>query len=485
MSTVQRIARNTTVLLIAQAASYLLAFGYMMYLARYLGAAGFGILSFALAFTAIFGVFTDFGLHPLMVREIARDKSLVPKYLANISLMKIILVTIAFGLIALAINLMGYPEQTIRVVYLVALYVIVTAFTQMFYAVFQAFERMEYESLGRVLNSALILCGVILAINSGLSVTGFASLFFFASIIVLIYSFVILRWKITIPPLAWSPLKIEMDRRFWKSTLREALPFGLAMAFVTVFYWVDSVMLSYMKGDAVVGWYNAAYRMVLVLIFIPAAFAAAIFPVMSRFYVTARDALRLSCHKFFKYMAILGVPIGVGTTLLAPRFIRLIFGVEYTNSVLALQILVWSSVLIFMSVPFGNLFNSLNKQAIVTKITGACVILNVVLNLILIPRYSLVGASIATVATELLSLTLFFLWARKVDYGLPQKETAGIITRVIISSALMGIFIAYFHNLNLLALVPLAALLYFVILYLIRGINKEDIALIRMATVRK
>ena len=202
MSTVQRIAQNTTVLLVAQAASYLLAFGYMMYLARYLGAAGFGILSFALAFAGIFGVFTDFGLHPLMVREIARDKSLVPKYLTNISLMKIILVTITFGLIALAINLLGYPEQTIRVVYLVALYVIVTAFTQMFYAVFQAFERMEYESLGRVLNSLLILCGVILAINSGFSVTGFASLFFFASVIVLIYSFTILKWKIIAPPLA-------------------------------------------------------------------------------------------------------------------------------------------------------------------------------------------------------------------------------------------------------------------------------------------
>ena len=479
MSTVQRIARNTTVLLVAQAASYLLAFVYMMYLARYLGAAGFGILSFALAFTGIFGVFTDFGLHPLMVREIARDKSLVPKYLANISLMKIILVTITFGLIALAINLMGYPEQTIRVVYLVALYVIVTAFTQMFYAVFQAFERMEYESLGRVLNSLLILCGVILAINNDFSVAGFASLFFFASVIILIYSFVILRWKITTPPLAWSPFKVEMDRRFWKSTLKEALPFGLSMTFVMIFFWVDSVMLSYMKGDAVVGWYNAAYRMVLVLLFIPTAFTAAIFPVMSKFYATSRSSLRSSYERFFKYMTILGIPIGVGTTLLAPRFIRLIFGVEYTNSILALQILVWSSVLIFMSVPFGNLFNSLNKQAIVTRITGACVILNVGLNLILIPRYSLIGASIATVSTQFLLLALCFVWSGKIKYNMPGKEVAGIITRVLISSVLMGLFIVPCHNLNLLALVPLAALLYFVILYLIRGVNKEDINLIR------
>ena len=88
-----------------------------MYTARYLGAAGFGILSFALAFTGIFGVFSDLGLGTLTVREVARDKSLASKYLRNIAVMKIILVVITFGLIALTINLLGYPEQTIKVVY--------------------------------------------------------------------------------------------------------------------------------------------------------------------------------------------------------------------------------------------------------------------------------------------------------------------------------------------------------------------------------
>jgi O-antigen/teichoic acid export membrane protein len=67
MSTVRRIAKNTPALLVAQVASYLLGFFYVMYAARYLGAAGFGILSFALAFTGIFAVFGDLGLQPLTV----------------------------------------------------------------------------------------------------------------------------------------------------------------------------------------------------------------------------------------------------------------------------------------------------------------------------------------------------------------------------------------------------------------------------------
>jgi Polysaccharide biosynthesis protein. len=143
MNTVQRIAKNTGVLLASQVVSYVFGFFYVMYTARYLGAEGFGVLSFALAFTGIFGVFSDLGVSTLTVREVARDKSLAGKYLGNIVVMKVILVAITFGLIALTINLLGYPEQTIKVVYLVALYIIFGAFSNIFNSIFQAYEKMN------------------------------------------------------------------------------------------------------------------------------------------------------------------------------------------------------------------------------------------------------------------------------------------------------------------------------------------------------
>ena len=76
MNIVQRIAKNSLVLLASNIISNILGFFYLMYIARYLGAEGFGILSFALAFTGIFSVFSDLELGPLTVREVARDKSL-------------------------------------------------------------------------------------------------------------------------------------------------------------------------------------------------------------------------------------------------------------------------------------------------------------------------------------------------------------------------------------------------------------------------
>ncbi|MCL0070516.1 flippase [Dehalococcoidia bacterium] len=485
MDTVQRIAKNTGVLLVAQVGSYLLAFLYMMYIARYLGPADFGTLSFALAFTGIFSIFGDLGLGQLTVREVARDKTLASKYLTNIAIMKIILAVITFGLIALTINLMGYPQETITVVYLIGLSVIFMAFTQMFYSIFQAFERVEFQAIGQMLNAALLLAGAIIVIKLGLDVVTFASLFVLVSLLTLAYSFIIVRRKISNPPLVWSPRTMELDWDFWKPTIKEALPFGLSMISIAIFHWIDTVMLSLMKGDTVVGWYNASYRLTLAFLCIPAALNFAIFPVMSRFYMTSQNSLRLSTEKYFKYMAIVGIPLGLGTTLLAHRIIPLIFGAEYTPSIIVLQILVWSSVFIFMNSTFGRLFESSNKQIIVTKIVGICALLNVILNLIFIPKYSYIAASATTVATEFTALALCFIWSRKIGYNIPGRKLGSIFPRVLGASVVMGVFIVYFQDLSLLALIPSAALLYFMVLYIIRGIDKEDIALLQGAVRRK
>ena len=467
MNTVQRIAKNTGVLLVSQIASYILGFFFVMYTARYLGAGGFGILSFALAFTGIFGVFSDLGLSTLTVREVARDKTLASKYLGNIAVVKIILVVITFGLIAITINLLGYPEQTIKVVYLVALSFIFGAFSNMFNSIFQAYEKMEYVSVGRILSSALMLAGALFAISYGFDVVGFASIYFIVSVIVLGYSFVVCVWKFAKP-------KIEVDWSFWKPTIKEALPFGLSSIFVTIYYWIDSVMLSLMKGNEVVGWYNAAYRLILIPLFIPSILNVVIFPVMSRFYISSKDSLRFTSERYFKYMAIAGFPIGVGTTLLADRIILLIFGVGYMNSIIALQILIWSSVFIFLSGAFARLLETSNRQITITKITAINASANVVLNLILIPRFSYIGASIATVITEFSALMLGIIACSKIGYKISKKDLLGL-SKVIIASLLMGILIIRLKDLNLLFLILLAAVFYFTVLYVLKEFEEEDI----------
>lgn len=479
MNTVQRIAKNTGFLLAANIISRALGFFYVMYTARYLGAEGFGILSFALAFTGIFGVFTDLGLHSLTVREVARDKSLASKYLNNITVIKVILVSVTFGIIVLVINILGYPEQTIKVVYLITLSVIFTAFTGMFYSVFQAFEKMEYQSLGQILNSILMFSGVILAIKCNFTIIVFASIYFIASIIVLGYSFTILRCKFSNSSLAWFPRKIEIDWSFWKSTIKQALPFGLTGISGMIYTYTDSIMLSLMQGNEVVGWYNAAYRLILILLFIPGIINSAIFPSMSKFYISSQNTLKLMCEKYFKIMLIIGIPIGVGTTLLASRIILAIFGNGYRPSIIALQILVWTMVFTFVGAAFVKLFESINKQITITKISGICVIVNILLNLLLIPKFSYVGASIATVITETILVGNIFFFTYKIGYGIQGKKIMKSILKVIFASLIMGTFIWYFKSLSLIPLILFAIFIYFFLLCIVREINEEDAQLFK------
>ena len=176
-------------------------------------------------------------------------------------------------------------------------------------------------------------------------------------------------------------------------------------------------------------------------------------------------------------MAIVSVPLGIGTTLLASQIITFIFGVPYENSAIALQILIWATVFIFLTAAFLRLFETSNRQMMVTKITAVGMVENVTLDLILIPRFSYVGTSIATAATELTVLLLCVFVSSRITYPLSKKDIGNLV-KIGAASLLMGSFIVYLGNLNLLSVFP-AVLLYFTVLYLLRVVDNEDIALFR------
>lgn len=446
-----------------------LGFFFVMYTARYLGAEGFGVLSFALAFTGMFGVLMDVGLSTLTIRNVARDNSLVCKYLGNIAMMKIVMAIVVFGLIVMTINFLGYPEQTIKVVYIIAFSIIFNTFIVLFNSIFQAYEKMEYVSIGRILNSVLMLVGILIAIKQSFGIIEVASIYFIVTAIVLLYSFVICVWKFVLP-------KMEMDWEFWQYMIKEALPFGLTGIFTTIYFWIDSVMLSLMQSDEAVGWYNAAYRLVMMLLFIPLLFNTTLFPSMSRFHISSTKSLKFICKKYFKFLILISIPIGVATTLLADKIILLIFGAGYIQSIGVLQLLIWVLVFIFANAPITLLFTSTNMQNIITKITGISMVVNIILNLLLIPKFSYLGASAATLITEFMVMTLAFVYAYKSGYNIHKMQLVSIAYKVIIASLIMGLFIQSFKSLNLFFICTFIAIpVYIVSLYFIGGIDKDDI----------
>jgi O-antigen/teichoic acid export membrane protein len=329
---------------------------------------------------------------------------------------------------------------------------------------------MEYQSLGLILSTGATFAVVMWGITARLGVVWFAFAYLVGSLAVAIYSLTVYSTKFSLP-------HIEVDVKFWRRILPEALPFALTGLFTTIYFYIDSVLLSVMSGAEAVGWYNAPYRLIMVLLFIPTVISTAVFPAMSRFHATANDSFRLIYKRYFKYMAIVSVPLGIGTTLLAGQIITLIFGVAYGNSAIALQILIWATVFIFLTAAFLRLFETSNRQMIVTKIAAVGLVENVTLDVILIPRFSYVGASIATAATELTVLLLCVFVSSRITYPLSKKDAAGLV-KIGAASVLMGLLIVCLGNLNLLSVFP-AVLLYFTVLYLIRVVDKEDLAMFR------
>jgi len=470
MSTARTIAKSSILLLIGQIVSLGIAAVYGIVLARYLGVTGFGLLSTAIAFTTVFAPFTSLGLSTLATREVARDKSLASKYLGNLIIIEIALASGTFCLIALVAYVLRYPPETITLIYILALSVVCGGFTAIFYSLFQAFERMQYQSLGLILSTGATCVVVIWGITAGLGVVWFAFAYFVGSLAVTIYSLIVYSTKFSQP-------HIEIDLKFWKRILPEALPFALSGLFTTIYFYIDSVLLSVMKGADAVGWYNAPYRLIMVLLFVPTVISTAVFPAMSRFHATANDSFRLIYKRYFKYMAIVSVPLGIGTTLLASQIITFIFGVPYENSAIALQILIWATVFIFLTAAFLRLFETSIRQMMGTKITAVGMVENVTLDIILIPRFSYVGTSIATAATELTVLLLCVFVSSRITYPLSKKDIGNLV-KIGAASLLMGSFIVYLGNLNLLSVFP-AVLLYFTVLYLLRVVDNEDIALFR------
>ena len=470
MNTIQRIAKNTGVLFVSQIASYILGFFFIMYTARYLGAAEFGILSFALAFTGLLGIFADLGLETFTVREVARDKSLASKYIGNIVVMKIILVIITFGLIALTINLLGYPEQTIKVVYMVALSVIFTTFTGLFYSIFRAYEKMEYQSVGRILNSALMLSGALFAINYGFSVVGFASIYFLASAVAFGYSFVISIWKLGKP-------KLEVDWSFWKKTIKEAWPMGGMAIFVMLRFRIDTVMLSLMMDDIAVGLYSAAYRVSELSMIIPSMFMASVFPVISRYHEDSRSSFMSTYGKSVKYLLYLALPMALIVTLLAGPIVNLIFGSEFSGSIIALQILIWAAAVMYLGMAVGTTIVAANKQMLSLKLTIVSAIFNIILNIIVIPKYGYIGASATTVATEAFGLFVGIFFLNRGGYKLNMTNVylpplLGLCTAAVVAIILINMAI----NIYIISMVVIV--IYGVIVYKM-GIKEDDKLLIR------
>lgn len=469
MTVVQRIAKNTLALFIAQIIVSVSSIILSVFIARSLGDVAFGKYSFALAFVSFYAIFLDLGYNTLLVREVARSKENASKYVSNMVSFRLILSLIIFVLVVVTITVMGYPSETKNIVYLFGIYVLLSAFSDVFKLTFRAFERMKYETFIALASNIVRVSVGLFVLFLGYGLLEVAIVFIFSAIVDFIISFLICEKR-------FVKYKLEFDVAFFKSTIKLALPLGTLSVFALIYNRIDTIMLSVMKGDAVVGWYNAASNLTYGFKPIPHLFMSALLPVMSYYYISSKSSLKVAYNKAFKYLFMLGLPISLGTMLLSDKIIFFFYGPLFSDSIIALQILAWDILLIFLYACSAFLLVSIDKQKQMMLIAGCTALINIILNLILIPSYSYVGSAIATIIAEgFLFVSYFCLTFHYLD----NISVYDVVLKPLIACVIMGVIVYLFHSMNLFVLIFLGIILYIGMILILKGIPREDIVTLK------
>lgn len=464
----QRIVKNTSIIIIGDLIFRLISLVVIIYLARYLGTDGFGKYSFVFTYLAFFGIIADLGLQIILVREMARYPTIAPKLIGNAFIIRLILTVIAVASSLVVITLMSYPADTTAYIYVASLTVLFISFTDFYRTIFEANLRMEYNIIAK-LTFKVLSAGLILWI-----IFSHGPLMYI--IIALVFSEMVKTLLSYLFSRKFVKPRFEIDLGLWKYLLKESLPIAFSSIVLIIYHRMDVVMLSIMQGDASVGIYSAAYTLSEALFLVPIALVLSLFPIMSASLKSSKERLIKTYRLGVKHLLITMLPIAVGTTLLADKIIFLCYGPDFSGSATTLQILIWTLIFTSLSYLLTRLLTSIGKQKLNTVSHTLCAIINVVLNLALIPILSYNGAAIATVATTIVHLTLSFYFVSRNIVKLPLHK---IFTKPVISSLIMAIFVFYFIDVNVLLLVLLAGVVYLVSLVTLKTFSGEDIDIVK------
>ena len=465
MSRVRTIFKNMSWLLISQIIASICGFIWTILMARYLGVEDYGIFGFAVSVTGILCILFDLGIGIHSVRHIATDYESAPKYLGNAIPLKGLFSICGFIIIFIVLVLMKSNEITIIITLLFAIEQIIKKFVELMNATFQAFEEGKYQGILNTIMNILLFIFILIAIYCDLGLYGIAFAYILANILALIYGYYILNKYIAKP-------NYEFDKTFCKNVTLAAIPFAATAVLTSIYYSIDMVMLTNMVGNYATGIYNATYKLISVLTLFYGIYTAVIFPVMSKFYKNDEKMLLVSYEKSIKYLMLVIIPLAIATMFYSADIIHLIYGNEYEAASSILSILIWTVCLLFISGAGNSLLNASYKEVSVTKIYFIAAVFNVVLNFILIPYLSYIGAAITTVLSDVLIVIIQSYVIYKLDHR-PNKKLYIDVMKIIIGSIILGIAL-YFLNLNMWVALPVGIIIYFAIIYLLRVFDDDD-----------
>jgi len=359
--------------------------------ARYLGPESFGIIAYAMALISIFSVATHLGLVGIVVKDIVTLPSQTHEILGTVFYLKLFSSLIAFFILFLIALLTEELFTTNFYILLITSFIILLKPFEVIEFWFNAKIKLKYSSLAKILSQIVSSIFKILLVLLSMNIIwfAFANLFQF---IIITFSFVYIFKKYTNIELKHLSFSSEKAKMFFK----RSWPLMLGTLFTLIYLKIDILMINHLLNSKQAGIYSVASSLSEIWYFIPTILVSSLFPKIVELKNKNNLQYKKRLQQFYDLLFILSIVIAILTTIFAEGIINQLYGKEYIESSYVLQIHIWAGIFIFLRALFSN-WIILENIVIFSLITqGIGCIINVLLNLFMIPKYGIIGAAYAT-----------------------------------------------------------------------------------------
>lgn len=387
--------KNTSWMFAARIVSLIVSFFTIAIVARYLGPENFGKLSYAQSFVAIISVFASLGIDQVLYRNLAAEPEREHEILGTAFVTKLFFGSLALLLsIALAVSIQSDPILT----WLIAL----VALTFIFHPLgvistyFQAKVQAKYPAIITLILGFLIPVLKLLVIYFDQGILYFAGIIAFEALFAVTCYVGIYVWLCGGNPLHW-----KFSQSTFLNLIKDSWPLMLASLSGYIYGRIDQVMIQNLLDSTAVGLYDVAVRLTELLGLLPSIIIASLVPAV----VGARSRDNVEYNKRLKAMALLCLSIAALSAgllyLAAPSLVPLLFGSEFSDSIILVRVYAWSTIGTVMIILLQQylVIEKKSKNFLAYSALGA--VSNIILNLLLIPIYGNIGAAYATLTTFL------------------------------------------------------------------------------------
>jgi len=415
---------NTSWLFAEKIVRMIVGFTVGVWVARYLGPERLGIFSYAQSFVFLFSAFATLGLDGIVVRELVKTPERRDVLLGTSFVLKLIGAVLTLSLLGSAIFLSNTDKSTSIIMMLIG-----SA------TVFQAFNVIDFYFQSKVLSKYVVFAqATAMIVVNGIKIAlivNEADLVWFAGVVVveaLLISVGLVGYYLKS---GTSIFKWVIDWSVAKELLRGSWPLILSGIMISLYMKIDQVMIMHILGAEANGQYAAAVKLSELWYFIPVIITASLFPAIIKAKDESNDRFTSKMTNLYSLLIIIALCFTITFTFFSTPISLYLYGGRFNLVSSVLSIHIWAGIFVSIGVASGKWLIVNDLQFKGTKNTAIGALINITLNLYLIPKMGITGAAVATLISYAIAAYLALFWSMSTRQNFTMISKAFNLVRFI------------------------------------------------------